>query len=132
MGRLFPAEVPYELFKFVPDPDGRKDSHGNAIGELSETPQPMKAIAIYPSGGITGRMMQEPVTVNEADRYVDEMLMLVPDPSVIGDRDEVGVGGRRFEVVGDPMDGDWRNGPWRKQIKYARLLGGMVLIQRVG
>lgn len=132
MSRLFRGVHPFDLYKFTPDPDGGEDTHGNPIGEVSETPvapQP-KAIAIYPAGGITGRMMKEPVTVDEAGRYIDELLMLVEDPTIIGNQDEVEIGGVRYEVAGDPgADGDWRKGPFAK---YNRLFGGMVNLKKVG
>lgn len=120
---VFREVHPIVHYPFVPDPSGDKDEHGNPYGDLGPG-VPRKAIAIYRKG------TQEPVTVNEAARYVADLTMLVKKPELYGPRDEVEIDGRRFEVQAHGADGDWRKGPFGA--KYDRLFGGQVELQRVG
>lgn len=94
--------------------------------ELPDTPVPRKAIAFYPEGNSQNR---EPITADYAARYVSRLTMLVEDPSLFTDRDEVTVGGKRYEIDGDPAEGDWRRGPFAG---LNRMFGGEIHLKRVG
>ncbi|GAY16232.1 hypothetical protein [Mycobacterium sp. shizuoka-1] len=57
------------------------------------------------------------------------MAIPVSDPSLFGDRDEVEIGGRRFEVDGLPDD--WRNAP-AGLAQFARVHGCVIHAKRQG
>lgn len=118
---MFPARIPFNHFPWVTEPG--VDSHGNERGAVSETPKRRMAIALYPHAA------DEPVSVETVARYVTQMFVLVKDPSLFGERDEIEIGGVRFRVDGDKTSGDWRNGPWPR---YNRLFGGRFKVTRVG
>ena len=117
----FPARLPFDHYQWVPEPG--KDARGNAKGSLSTTPVPRKAIAYYPSKS------QEPISAQAVARSVTELTVLVRDPKLFGERDEVEIQGVRFQVMSDEMGGDWRNGPWPR---YNRMFGGQFKALRVG
>lgn len=95
--------------------------------EVSDVPTPRKAIAFYAVGRSTHS--REPVTADYAARYLSRLTMLVEEVSVFTDRDEVEIGGRRYEVDGLPSDGDWRRGPFAA---FNRLFGGEIQLKRAG
>lgn len=103
-----------------------KDAHGNQSGALADVPVPRMAIALYQTGDSQTR---EPVTVEHAALYVSRLTMLVEDASVFDHRDEVTIGGTRFEVDGRPADGNWQMGPF--PILNA-IFGAEIRLKRVG
>jgi len=116
-----PHNIPY--YAFIPAVPAAVDSHGNAVGDVSETPVTRKAIAFY------RKYSQEPISADTVARYISEVTMLVRKPDEYSSQDEVDIAGRRFAVVGPGVDGDWRNGPWAK---YSKLFGGEIQLRRVG
>lgn len=122
----FPARLPFDHYKWVPE--AGKDAHGNAKGALSGTAIPRRAICFYPTN-TQQASTQEPVSAETVARYINNLTILVKDPTLFSEQDEVEILGVRFQVVGDKLSGDWRNGPWKR---YNRLFGGQVRATRVG
>lgn len=118
---VFPARLPFDHYKWQPGTG--QDTHGNDRGQLSETPIPRMAIAFYPHNS------QEPVSADTVTRYVTELFVLVKNPELFGEQDEIEIRGVRFQVDGDESAGDWRDGPWPR---YNRLFGGRFKATRVG
>lgn len=123
---VFPARLPFKHFKW--EPEAGKDAHGNAKGALSETPIERRAICFYTANSQQSST-QEPVSPETVARYVNNLVILVKNSTLFSERDEVEIHGVRFQVVGDALSGDWRDGPWPR---YSRLFGGQVKATRVG
>ena len=123
--RIFRGVHPIDHYPWHPIP-GQRDGHGNQRGELADVPTPRKAIAFYSEGNSQNR---EPVTAEYAARYLSRLTMLVEDPSVFGHQDEIEIAGTRYEIDGDPAEGDWRNGPFPV---VNHLFGGELHLKRVG
>ncbi|AMQ66952.1 MULTISPECIES: hypothetical protein [Mycolicibacterium] len=122
---VFREVWPIEYYPFTPDPSGLTDTHGNAIGTVAETPVPRKVIAIYPNG----QPSEANHTIDYIAREVSELVLLVKKPELYHAQDEVGVGGRRFQVQGEGSDLDYRRSPWPNVTK---VFGGQVIVKRVG
>lgn len=123
--RIFRGVHPIGHYPFVPV-EGDPDEHGNLPGDLAEDPTPRKVIAFYSDAQTQTR---EPVTAEYVARYLSRLVMLVEDPTVFGPQDEVEIGSTRYEIDGDPVEGDWRHGPFPM---VNRLFGGEVHLRRVG
>lgn len=121
---FFRGVHPFDHYQWVEGEE--KDAHGNQAGALSEVPVQRKAIALYQTGNSQTR---EPVTVEHAALYVSRLTMLVEDASVFDHRDEVKIGGTRFEVDGRPADGDWSMGPF---LCLNALFGAEIRLKRAG
>lgn len=121
--RIFRGVHPFNHYPWVPADDD--DAHGNLGGALA-APVARKAIAFFPTGNSQSR---EPVTAEHAARYLSRLTMLVEDGSPFTHRDEVEIGGTRYEVDGDPAEGDWSKGPFPMVNK---LFGAEIHLVRVG
>ncbi|CAN5408110.1 hypothetical protein BH09ACT7_BH09ACT7_05080 [soil metagenome] len=108
---LLRARIPFDHFPF-------------AAGALAAVPTPRYAVSIYATTST------EPVSPDYAARYISELTILVKDPTLFGNEDEVDIGGRRFSMDMEGADGDWRNSSVIS--KYSRLLGGEIRVKRVG
>lgn len=122
--RIFRGVHPFDHYPWLPGEEA--DAHGNAVGAVADVPVPRKAIAFYPTGNSQRR---EPVTAEHAARYLSRLTMLVEDGSPFTHQDEVEIAGTRYEVDGDPAEGDWSKGPFPVVNK---LFGAEIHLVRVG
>ncbi len=106
---MFRATQPFKHYPSVSD-----GQFGDAVDRL--------ALCFYPEGS-----QDSPVSADYAARTLTRLAVMVPDPSLFGDRDEIEIGGKRYEIDGQPED--WRNGPFPG---LNRLFGGVLHVKRQG
>lgn len=106
---LFRPNQPFRHYRYLGD------------GQFEE-PVDRLAICFYPEGS-----QNSPVSADYAARSLTRIAVMVGDPRIFGDRDELEIGGRRFEIDGLPED--WSGGPFAG---LNRLFGGVIHAKRQG